>query len=64
MVLIMDVILLIVHGVEVEHHGQLVHQGRMRQQIAGELVDRELMEGLVAIEGADHPISPMGHVTG
>ena len=33
------------------------------QQVAGELLDGELVEGHVAIEGVDHPVAPAPHVT-
>ena len=33
----------------------------MRQQIAGELLDRELVERQIAVEGADHPVAPRPH---
>jgi len=36
----------------------------VRQQIAGELFDRELIEGHVRIEGCDHVIAVGGHLHG
>ena len=32
------------------------------QQVAGELLDRELVERHVAVEGVDHPVAPPPHV--
>ena len=31
--------------------------GRVRQQVSGQLLDRELVEGLVLVEGLDHPVA-------
>jgi hypothetical protein len=31
--------------------------GRVWQQVAGKLLDDELVEGLVAVEGFDHPVT-------
>ncbi len=35
---------------------------RLRQQVAGQLLDGEPVEGHVAVEGIDHPIAPAPHV--
>ena len=40
---------------ESSRHDRLL--GGIRQQVAGELFDRELFERQVAIEGIDHPIA-------
>ena len=44
-------------GVAVEARRDLLLQRRVRQQISGELIDRELVEGLVAIVGVDDPFA-------
>ena len=36
--------------------------GRLRQQIAGQLLNRELIERQVAIEAVDNPLPPASHV--
>ncbi len=43
------------HVVPVEAGGDLLLPRRVREQIAGELLDRELVEGQVAVEGARSP---------
>ena len=44
-------------GVAVEPGGDALGEGRSRQQIARQLVDGELVEGLIAVEGLDHPLA-------
>ena len=41
----------------IEARGDFLIHRAIGQQIAGELLDRELIERLVAIEGRDHPIA-------
>ncbi len=41
----------------VEAGGDPLFEGRFRQQVAGELLDGELVEGHVGIEGVDHPVA-------
>ena len=40
----------------------LVAEGGVRQEVAGHLIDGELIEGLVAVEGSDDPIAPGPHL--
>ena len=47
--------------VAVEAGGDLLVERRVRQQVAGELLDRELVERHVAVEGVDHPVAPAPH---
>ena len=51
-------------GVAIEPGGDELIAGGIGQEIAGELVDGELVEGLIAIEGFDHPVAPGPHVAG
>ena len=44
-------------GVPVEPGGDALGQGGLGQQVSGQLVDGEPVEGLVAIEGVDHPLA-------
>ena len=44
-------------GVAVEAGGDLLGQRWLRQEIAGELIDGELVEGLVPVEGIDDPFT-------
>ena len=48
--------------VPVEAGRNLLIQGRIRQQVACQLLDREPIERHVAIEGIDDPIAPPPHV--
>src|SRR5262245_19913076 len=48
--------------IAVESRGDLLLDGRIRQQIAGDLLDREAVERLVAIECVNDPITPSPHV--
>ena len=41
----------------VEGGGELLVAGGVREEIAGELLDDELVEGQVFVEGTDHPIA-------
>ncbi len=45
------------HRVAVKRRGQLLLRRRLRQQVARQLLDRELVEWHVPIPGIDHPIA-------
>ena len=49
------------HVVPVETGRQQLLRRRIRQQVAGKLVDGELVERLVRVEGVDHPVAPAPH---
>ena len=44
--------------VAVERGGDALVDGGIGQEVAGELLDAELVEGLVGVEGADDPVAP------
>ena len=44
--------------IAVEAAGDLLLVGRVRQQVAGQLLDRELVERHVGVEGFHHPVAP------
>jgi hypothetical protein len=44
--------------VPVEAGGDFLLERGVGQEIAGELLDGELVEGFVLVEGADHPVAP------
>ena len=46
----------------IEARGDLLIEGSIRQHVAGQLFDRELIEGLVAVEGPDDPIAVGPHL--
>ena len=46
------------HGVAVEGRGHPLGLGGVRQQIAGELFDGELVVGQIPVQGLDHPVAP------
>src|SRR5204862_6163339 len=48
--------------VAVKSGRDLFRQRRVRQQVAGDLFDRELIERHVAMERVDHPVAPSPHV--
>ena len=50
--------LVIGHVVAHEASGHPLTDGRIGQEIARQLLDGELIEGLVGIEGIDHPVPP------
>ena len=52
-----DAALLVGHRVAMEPGGDLLLDRRVRQHVAGNLLDRELIERQVAVEGADHPVA-------
>ena len=54
--------LVVDHVVAVEAGGNQLLAGRVRQQVAGQLLDRETVEGHVAVERVDDPVAPMPHV--
>ena len=45
------------HRVAVEAGGDALVQGRLGQQVAGQLLDREAVEGQVAVVGVDDPVA-------
>ena len=45
------------HRVAMEGRGDELVFGRIGQQVAGQLVDDELVEGLVTVQGFDHPVT-------
>ena len=45
------------HRVAMEGGGDDLVFGRIRQQVSGQLFDRELVERLVLVEGLDHPVA-------
>src|SRR5207245_1044764 len=49
--------LLVAHGVAMEAGGDAVVHGRIREQVSGDLLDRELVEGHVGVEGVDDPVA-------
>ena len=49
------------HVVTVEAGGEPLREGRLREQVPGDLLDREPVEWHVGVEGVDHPISPGPH---
>ena len=46
------------HGVAMEGGGDELVLGGLGEEVAGELVDGELVEGLIAVEGGDDPVAP------
>ena len=44
--------------VSIETRSEALLVGSLRQQIPGQLFDGELIEGLVAVVGVDHPVTP------
>ena len=50
--------LLVEAGVAVEPGRDFLLVGRVRQQVAGQLLDRELVKGLVGVERLDHIVPP------
>src|SRR5258708_2751834 len=59
-----DPALEIAGSVAVESGGDQLIDSRVRQQVAGELLDRELIEGHIAIEGVDDPVAILPHLAG
>ncbi len=57
-----DAALVAGHHVAHEAGGDLLVARGARQQIAGELLDRELIERFVGVEGVDHPLAPEPHL--
>ena len=53
--------LVVGHVVAHEAGGHPLGHCGVGQQVAGQLLDGELVEGLVGIEGVDHPIAPQPH---
>ena len=49
--------LFIQHRIAQEPSGHAAGIGRLRQQVASDLLDEKLVIGQIAIEGVDHPIS-------
>ena len=49
------------HVVAVEPGGDLLRPRRVREEIAGKLLDDELVVGQIAIEGVDDPVAPRPH---
>ena len=49
------------HVVAIEARRHLLIARRVRQQVAGELLDRELIERQVAVERVDDPVAPRPH---
>ena len=47
--------------IAVEAGGDLLVERGVGQHVAGDLLDGELVEGQVAVEGLDHPIAPAPH---
>ena len=47
--------------ITIEPGGDLLVQRSVGQQVAGQLLDRELVVGHVAIERVDHPVAPPPH---
>src|SRR5262245_20900171 len=54
---IIDTTFLIEHGVAMKPGGDQLSIRRLRQHIAGELFDRELIERHVFVKGIDYPIT-------
>ena len=50
------------HGVAVKPGGDPLFERRVRQQVAGNLLDGELVERQVAVEGRDDPVAPRVHL--
>ena len=47
--------------IAVETRRDLLVERRVRQQVARDLLDRELIERHVAVERVDHPVAPRPH---
>src|SRR5215471_15373261 len=47
--------------IAIEAGSNLLVEGGIGQHITGDLLERELIKRLVAIEGVDHPIAPAPH---
>ena len=52
-----DAALLVEHGVSVKTGGDFVGGGGVREEVARELADAELVEGHVRVEGFDDPVA-------
>ena len=50
--------------VTVEAGGDFLIESGVGEEVAGELLDRELVEGLVGVVGIDDPVAPAPHSTG
>ena len=48
--------------IAIEAGGDALFEARVRNEVAGDLIHRELIEGQIAVERADHPIAPTPHV--
>ena len=53
--------LVVGHVVAHESRGHALGHRGVGQQVAGQLLDGELIEGFVGIEGVDHPVAPQPH---
>ena len=50
--------LLVDHVIAIKPGGHPLFDGSIRQQVAGDLFDGELVEALVVIKRANHPVAP------
>ena len=50
------------HVIPVEPRGDLLGVGGVGQQIARDLLDRELVEREIPVERVDHPVAPVPHL--
>ena len=57
-----DAALIIDAVIAIETGRHAIIDRRVRQQIAGQLLDRELIERHVAVVSVDHPVAPLPHV--
>ena len=55
--LLVDAAFLVDHRVAMEPGGDLLRRGGVRQHVAGDLLDGELVKGLVRVERLDHPVA-------
>ena len=60
----LDAALHVDHGIPEEARGDALVEGRVRQEVAGELLDGELVEGLVLVQRSDHPVAPRPDAAG
>ncbi len=57
-----DAALLVGHRVAMEAGGDALRLGRVGQHVAGDLLDREAIEGHVGVERVDHPVAVLPDV--
>ena len=50
--------------ISIETGGNPLFERGVGEQVTGELFDRKLVEGHVAVDGCEHPVTPAPHVAG